>query len=293
MNQNAYQGEIEKGLWFLSPQIANSYLHASVKNIDKQPSLISGRDIEAGFIRDIIGPDGNIIDIQQDEVPQGSVGIVRCIGSMSKYGGWFNWGTDELIKMMKDFDKDPNIIGQVWHDDSGGGTVSSVPPYLDFLKHKTKPVVSLLDTCGSASYYKNCGTDFMMAENNTSAMFGSIGVMISFYDYKKMLKDMGIVEHIIEADQSNNKNQAFKLAMEGKYDLIKSEYLNPLALGFQNDVRAARPKLKEAEGVLTGKMFYADEALRLGMIDGIGNMEAAIDQVKFLASARSFISTNY
>lgn len=292
MNQDAYVSEVEKGLWLISPHVASRYLHRAIKNIDIQPTLLNTKDIGAGFVREILDSDGNIIDISQDETPEGSIGVVRCIGGMYKYGGWFNWGTDELLAIMQEFDNNPNIVGQIWHDDSGGGTVSSVAPYLNFLENKKKPVVALLDTCMSANYWKNCGADIVLAENNISAMFGSIGVMLQFYDYTKMLKEMGIVEHIIEADQSDDKNKAFKMALKGKYDLIKQEYLNPLAIKFQEDVKAARPNLKEVPGLLTGKMFYAEEALQHNMIDGIGNMEAAIDHVKFLASARAFISTH-
>lgn len=281
--------EIQNGMWFISPHVTNDYLKGA-SQILNATNIVSHKEIEAGHIRNILDDEGNIINVDQNEIPEGSIGVVRCIGSMYKYGSWFNWGSDELVSIMKQFDNDSRIIGQIWHDDSGGGTVSSVPPYIDFLKNKKKPVVSLLDTCGSANYYKNCGTDHVMAENNMSAMFGSIGVMLSFYDFTKMLKEMGIVEHIIEADQSEDKNKAFKMALKGKYEMIKQEWLNPLAIKFQNDVKAARPKLKDVPGVLSGKMFYAEEALEIGLIDSIGNMEAAIEKVKLLASARSFMN---
>ncbi|MFI1771004.1 S49 family peptidase [Thalassobellus citreus] len=292
MNQNAYKHEIEKGMWLLSPHVALRYLESSIDKSVKPVSLISPKDQEASFVREVIDTDGNVIDVSQQDVPEGSIGIVRCIGGMYKYGGWFNWGSDELVAMAKNFDNDPRFIGQIWHDDSGGGTVSSVPPYLDFLKNKKKPVVSLFDTCASANLWKNSGTDLMIAENNTSAMVGSLGVMLTLYNQKKMLEEYGIVEHIIESSLSEDKNKAFKLALEGKYELIRAEYLDPLALKFQEAFKAARPNLKDVPGVLTGKMFYADEALDIGMIDAIGNIEYAVDQLKFLADARSFISTN-
>lgn len=293
MDHNHTSSEIQKGLWLIAPQLASRYLHASSKIVDGSASNIKQSEPNAGFVREIIDSDGNLINIHQQDIPENSIGIVRCIGPMYKYGGWFNWGTDELLAIMEDFERNPSIIGQIWRDDSGGGTVSSVPEYLHFLKKKTKPVVSLLDMSASANYWKNCNTDYVMAENDISAVFGSIGVMLQFYDYSKMLEEMGIIEHIVNADQSEDKNKAFELALKGQYDLIKAEMLNPLAIKFQDYVKAARPKLKTDNGTLTGKMFYAEEALDRNMIDAIGSMEAAIDQVKFLASARSFISTHF
>ncbi|WP_052503496.1 S49 family peptidase [Lacinutrix sp. Hel_I_90] len=294
MTHSHTSSEIQKGLWLVSPHMASRYLHNASKIVEGNTTLINGKELEANSIREVIDPSGRVVNTREEETPAGSIGIVRCIGSMYKYGGWFNWGSDELVAMMQDFENNPNIIGQIHHDDSGGGTVSSVGPYKDFHQNRKKPVVSLLDTSASANYWKNAQSDFLMAENDISAMFGSIGVMLSFYDYTKMLTEMGIVEHIIEADESEDKNKAFKLALEGKYELIKKELLSPLAIKFQDHVKAARPGLKlNTPGILSGKMFYAEEAQEIGLIDGIGNMDAAIEKVKFLASARSFISSNY
>lgn len=281
--------EIQKGVWMLAPIVAERYLRKAQEMLSAPLKLSESKEVQAGLVREVIDPEGNPVNIDQEDIPHDSVGIVRCVGPMYKYGGWYHWGTDELVRMSEYFDNHPRIIGQVWQDDSGGGTISSIPPYLDFLKRKKKPVVGLADFCGSANYYKLCGTDHFMAENNISAMFGSIGVMIVIYNFDKMLKDMGIVEHVINADPSDFKNKAFELAYKGDYKLIRKEFLNPSAIQFQEYVKAQRPKLDAGvEGIISGKMFYAEEALQHGMIDSIGNLEAAIDRVKFLASARSF-----
>jgi protease-4 len=124
-------------------------------------------------------------------------------------------------------------------------------------------------------------------------MFGSIGVMIQFADYKKFYKDKGIALHEIYADQSKDKNKDFREALENNYEPIKNEMLNPLAVQFQEHVKAERPNLKNPKKVLSGGMYYAEKALEEGLIDGIGNMTKAIEKVKFLASARSLISNNY
>ncbi|MEX0274310.1 MAG: S49 family peptidase [Flavobacteriaceae bacterium] len=292
MSQERTIAEIQKGLWMIVPHMAAKYLKYAGEILSQKPSLINSKEVQGGFVRDVIDPDGNVVNINQDELPRDSVGIIRCVGPMFKYGGWRHWGSDELVAFAREFDNHPHIVGQVWQDDSGGGVISSVPPYHEFLRTKKKPVVSLVDTCGSANYYKNCGTDHIMAENDISCMVGSIGVMIVLHDYSKMLEEYGIVEHIINADPSDHKNKAFELALKGKYKLIKQEYLNPAAIKFQEYVKTNRPNLNlDVEGIISGKMFYAEEAIKEGLIDSIGNLEEAIDRVKFLASARSFIAT--
>lgn len=283
--------EIKRGIWFMEPRIALSYADVVTNILTKNKTDFDKRP-KAIVIRQAI--DGNGYKIRPDEdIPEGSIGIVSINGPMIKYGDWCSYGADELVGFAKEFDDNPNIIGQIWLMDSGGGSVSAIGPYLDFLKQTQKPVVSLCDLCASANYYVASSTDYIMAENNISAMFGSIGVMIQFADYKKFYEDKGIALHEIYADQSENKNLDFRMAIEGDYEPMRTEILNPLAVQFQEHVKAMRPNLKNQKEVLSGKMYYASEALALGMIDSIGNMQDAIEKVKFLASARSLISNNY
>ncbi|WP_186826702.1 S49 family peptidase [Psychroserpens burtonensis] len=283
--------EILRSPWFMEPKSALSFLPLVADILNKTQKDFDPRP-EAVAVRSVITPQGVSLP-REEEIPQGSIGVVSIMGPMLKYGDWCSYGSDDLVAFAKDFDTNENIIGQVWVMDSGGGSVAAVAPYLDFLKTKKKPVVSLSDMSASANYYIASSTDFIMAENNISSMFGSIGVMIEFADFKAVYEKEGIKVHTIYADESTHKNLAFKQALEGNYDAIKAEMLNPLAIKFQQHIRASRPNLKISEGVLNGKMFYAEEAQSIGLIDGIGNLDAAINYVKFLANASSFISTNY
>jgi len=83
------------------------------------------------------------------------------------------------------------------------------------------------------------------------------------------------------------------LALEGKFDLIRDEHLDPLALKFQSDLKTNLPKLDlNVKGILTGKMFYADDALKAGFINAIGTEIQAIEKIKELAAVQSFINNN-
>lgn len=283
--------DILRNPWFMEPKIALSYVEIINNILTKNRSDFDER-IAAVAIRQRIASDGTIVSKEED-TPEGSIGIVSIMGPMIKYGDWCSWGADELVGFAKEFEADENIIGQIWLMDSGGGSVSAIAPYLDFIKTKTKPVVSLADMSASANYYVASSTDYIMAENNISSMFGSIGVMLEFADYKQYYEEKGIKLHSVYADQSTHKNLAFQKALEGDYEPIRTELLNPLAVKFQEHIKSQRKHLDtNVEGILNGKMFFAEDALKYGLIDGIGNLEAAIEKVRFLASARSFISTH-
>lgn len=283
--------EILRGSWFIEPRYALTYLDAIANILNKKATDFDPK-INMVAIRQRFAPNGEVVP-SEEETPEGSIGMVSIMGAMTKYGDICAWGADELVAFAKDFENDNNVIGQIWLMDSGGGSVASVAPYLDFLKSAKKPVVSLADFSASANYYIASATNAIFAENNISAMFGSIGVMVEFADLKPFYEEKGIKIHSIYADQSEHKNLPFLNALNGDYKAMKEEVLNPLAIQFQNHVKAHRSGLKNEEGVLSGKMFYAEEAKSIGLIDSIGNMDAAMDYVKFLASARSLISMNY
>lgn len=291
------ESEIISGPWGLSFQHSQAWL-LMVANILKgktQPTAeaVTQKAAQVELRRFVVDQNGEMVNRNEHpHTPQNSIGVVLIAGPMVKYGNWYAWGTDELIRFAEEFERDPNITGQVWLIDSGGGGINAIAPYHEFLKRKSKPVVALADTCASAAYYTGCAADKLFARNNISAMFGSIGVVATIIDFTKYLKDLGIKEHMIYASQSSYKHKSQNEALKGEknYEAFRKEHLNPVAIRFQEFVKSNRPKLKtDVEGIIEGYCFYADEALEHGMIDGIIDFEEAVEQVKFLAGARSFM----
>lgn len=241
----------------------------------------------AASIRYAIDDSGKKLQSSKDEIPPNSVGVVSIRGLMIRYGTWYMWGADEIISMMEYFDNHPNIIGQVVAMNTGGGMTTAAGPYLNFFENKKKPVVSLIDGCGSLGVLVQSCTDYTIADNNFSSYWGSVGIMAHYTSYAEYYKELGIIEHTIYSNHSEHKNEGFDKAMKGEYDLIKKEDLDPMALKFQEHVKNKLPNLKHSKkGVLTGKTFYADEALKIKAINEIGNMQTAVEKVHQLSQAQ-------
>lgn len=289
------ENEIISGNWALSRQHSRSWLLMVAKILQtvdgNQLHDLSKKENLVDASRYVVDPEGLPVSARtHSETPEGSIGVIRIAGPMIKYGDWFMWGADELVAFAEQFDNDPAIIGQIWLIDTGGGSVSAIAPYLEFLKNKKKPVIGLADICGSAGYYVFSALDKCYARNKISAMFGSIGTMATIYDYTEYLKNLGIEERVIYADQSDYKNASYHKAQKGDYEDFKKEHLNPLAQDFQDHVRSMRPNLKtDIEGILKGKMFYTGQAIEYGLIDGIMDFPQAVEQIKTLAAARQFM----
>ena len=224
-----------------------------------------------------------------DDGKKNTVAVIPLRGTMIKYGTMCSYGADEIAAAIDEAAANKKVIGNVLVIDSGGGAVDAVAPLVDAIRRTKamgKPVVASCDLCASAAYWTACECDEIMADNNISSEFGSIGVMMSFPDYAKYYEKEGIKVHTIYSNLSTYKNAPFEAAKKGEYDSIKTEELDPLARKFQANVRAKRAgKLNEdIEGILSGKVFYAEDALKYGLIDSIGTLDRAIARVRELAA---------
>ena len=284
--------EIRAGLWAISPYNAFASLQLAHKILAGETGSEKTYKIDAA-VRYFLDENGAPYQAQNvDETPPNSIGVVEIIGDMIKYGNYYCYGADELVAFAQMFDDNPNIIGQIWKMDTGGGSISSVAPFRDFLKNKKKPVVARCDMCASAGLFVASGTDHIQAENDISSMFGSVGVMATLRSYEKYFEAMGVKEHVIMADQSGHKNKEFTEALKGNYELMKTHLLNPAAITFQNYMRADRGKKlnEDVEGLLEGGIFYAGKAIEYGLADSMGTMQDAIEKVKELAAVSDFMN---
>lgn len=222
------------------------------------------------------------------KAPKDSVAIISLRGDMMKEGTMCSYGTEEIAAVIREAADATPIIGIRLDIDSGGGTVDAIAPMLDAIAYsqsKGKPVVASCDLCASAAYYVACHCNRIMANNSLSAEFGSIGVMMQFPDYAKYYEEKGIKIHTIYSNLSTYKNAPFEAARKGEYASIKTEQLDPLARQFQEAVKSHRPNLDEnIEGILNGRMFYAADAKKHGLIDQIGTAAEATKLVRRLAA---------
>lgn len=290
MKVNPLLMDLVRGEWLMSFEGLSAYAPIAHK-------IITGQEIDftnqTKSILTVVDQHGKRVTPDETgmiNAPKGSVAIIDMIGPIMKYGDWCTYGADEIVNALRAADHNPNIIGTILNIDGPGGSVSAIGPFIEFGKNKTKPIVALIDQCCSLHYWAICAVaDYKMADNNVSATIGSIGVMASFADNRGYLENLGYKFHEIYPKESEHKNLAFKLAMEGKYEMIQDEHLSPVAIKFQNAVRAACPNLKEETGVLTGKTFGADDALKYGMIDGIGSLEQAVNMLQIMSELNHYI----
>ena len=283
--------EIAKSVWMISPQGYQFWAPFADRLLNREKLELPAREhINLLSVYDKTGKsvptdaNGNY-----NNVPKGSVAMVSVTDVLVKNSDWCITGSTEIVRQLQAIEGNSNIVGTVVYFDGPGGSVSAISPFLDFMQKKTKPIVGLYDMCCSAHLYSMLAVaDHIMAENDLSSTIGSVGVMISLIDNREQLKTRGMERHDIYSNFSSDKNLAFRMAMDGDYEAIKTEMLDPLAIKFQDFVKTKRPNLvTKTPGLLTGKTFGAEDAISAKLIDSVGNLEQAIMMVRSLAEIKS------
>lgn len=214
------------------------------------------------------------------------VAIIPLHGTMTKYDTCESYGTTFIAKRLREMADDENVIGIVLDIDSPGGSSSAIPPMIEAISHAKaagKPVYAHVDFCASAAYWVASQCDAIYMDNDLSEV-GSIGAMAVFIDSTAANPTTGEKTIVIYAEESPDKNFAYREALSGRYEAAKAE-LKPLVDQFRDAVVAGRPTIhKDQDGVLSGKMFGTAEALRLNMADAKKTLSETIEAVFALTS---------
>lgn len=214
------------------------------------------------------------------------VAIIPLHGTMTKYDTCESYGTTFIAKRLREMADDENVIGIILDIDSPGGSSSAIPPMIEAISHAKaagKPVYAHVDCCASAAYWVASQCDAIYMDNDLSEV-GSIGAMAAFIDSTAANPTTGEKTIVIYAEESPDKNFAYREALSGRYEAAKAE-LKPLVDQFRDAVVAGRPTIhKDQDGVLSGKMFLTADALRLNMADARKTLHETIDAVFALAS---------
>lgn len=289
MRNNPFVTELLRGEWLLhNPEAYYEFAESLKQKLDL--NFVSKYKQEEKSL-DILDMFGNPLRANNDgniDIPKNSIAQVSMRGEIVAYSDWCAMGADEIVAQLYAAQNFENVDATVFRIDSPGGSTKAIDTFREFAKYKTKPIVGLIKDGLSLGYWAAIEVcDYIMLDGNISSRVGSIGVTASFRDNKKALQALGIEIHEIYPPESNFKNKDYMDARNGDYKGIIKNSLSPLAIAFQNAVKEKRPKLLLEEGVVNGAVYFADDALRLGLIDGIGDSRMAIQKAKELTLVRN------
>ena len=217
-----------------------------------------------------------------EEIEEDAVAVMRLTGAITKYTSCENYGQERFNSMLSRCYANEKIKGIVMVLDTPGGETRAMVSTISTLQARNKPVIAFVsDGCYSAGMGIAAQCDAIIA-NNEFARVGSIGTMLTLMDKKKYFEEQGI--NIIElyASASTEKNKDYRDIVAGKtkeaiaiLDTINESFLSAVESGRSERLTADRTQWG------TGRTFSTQEALSMGLIDGIDTLPNVIDYIHF------------
>lgn len=213
----------------------------------------------------------------------GTIAVFPIVGTLYKNDTWCSYGTATIARKLREVVSDSRITAVVLDIESGGGCVDAIPCMLQAIeevKAAGKPIYVHTDYCCSAAYWIASAADRIYMDNPTASLVGSIGALAQVVETAPGdLEKNGYKIHTIYADESPDKNKAYRALQAGDDGFYKAD-LSRLVAIFHADIKHNRRDLKpDGNGVLTGDIFYSDQAIDNGLADGVMTLEEVIATV--------------
>jgi len=198
-----------------------------------------------------------------------------------------------IYQQLKEARIDGNIRGLIIRVNSPGGMVSSSDQiYNEIRKYRSeteKPVVAFMQgIAASGGYYASVACDKIVAEPTT--ITGSVGVIMGYFVLQELLENkLGIQPVIVKSGLKKDWPSSFRKPEDEELQYLEDTLIKPAYERFVNIVAEGRSSLTldEVKRLADGSIYSVQQALDEKLIDKIGYMDDAIDEVKDLAGIKN------
>lgn len=187
----------------------------------------------------------------------------------------------KMIEYLEDARKDKNVKAIIIRIDSpGGSALASDNIWQKIMKVRLeKPVyASMSDVAASGGYYISMACDTIVAYPNT--ITGSIGVISMIPNVSGLAGKLGFTSDTINV--GNHSQFLNGMYPYNDYDKAKfREAMKTIYWEFVSKAAKNRKKtFEELRSVAKGRVWTGSDALKLGLVDQLGNFQTAIDIAK-------------
>ncbi|MDX9817802.1 MAG: signal peptide peptidase SppA [Desulfococcus multivorans] len=196
----------------------------------------------------------------------------------------------ETAARLRKAEKDDRIRAVVLKIDSPGGAVTAG----DLLYHEIQRfkertgagvVVAMMNVAASGAYYISLPADHILAHPTT--VTGSVGVVFLQPEITGFMDKIGLDLDVYKTGRNKDMGTLFRKPTDEERRIMEG-LIDHLGHRFLALVRRHRPITDAAlETIATARIFLAEEALALGMIDEIGYLDDALARARTLAGLPS------
>lgn len=221
-----------------------------------------------------------LVALFQKDIPVGDkIALIRVEGPILD--------SKKTIEELKDYVKDRAIKAIVIRVDSpGGGVVPSQEIYEEIKKATAakKVVISMGSLAASGGYYISSPASRIVANPGTTT--GSIGVIMQMPNLKGFMDKLGIKSEVITSGKHKDIASPFRgigkeerQILQSVMDDVHEQFISAVAEGRKMPVEAVRK-------IADGSVFSGKQALKIGLVDELGNLEDAIKAAAKMAGIK-------
>lgn len=263
--------------------------HAGIKKAlkvkkDEEYNSVSILDyVKATAMNDLLsGGDDEIAIIYAQGEIRGGEGDVNVIGEGAMR---------TALKAARDNKNVKAIVLRV--DSPGGSALTSELIWRDIeLAKKVKPVVvSMGNLAASGGYYISCNANRIFAEPGT--ITGSIGVFGVLPNFTKLSNNIGVHTEQVSTNKNASGYSVFTPLKDDTRAIIQ-ESVEKVYTTFVSRVAAGRKlSFDQVDAIAQGRVWSGSEALKNGLVDEIGGLDAAVKYAAKLGKTTKYSTTNY
>ena len=205
-----------------------------------------------------------------------NVAVILAEGEIATTGAKFS--SNEIVKLFRKVRLNDDIKTVIFRVNSPGGSAlasDEIWREVKLTNEKKSVIVSMGDVAASGGYYVSAPAERIFAENNT--ITGSIGVFgVIPYTGALVENKIGITFDYVKTNAHAVLSLNKKLT-ESEYKTIQEE-VDFIYNQFLERVAEGRNMSKEKVNTIArGRVWTGEDALKIGLVDEIGGLNAAID----------------
>jgi protease-4 len=223
--------------------------------------------------------------------------IIDVSGTIGAGSDIFGGGDsqDDVLSQIKQATGDPLVKAVVLRVDSpGGGVVASSEIHAELTKLRDAGktlVVSMGATAASGGYYISTASEKIYANKDTFT--GSLGVILSLTNYADAYDKLGLKSYVYKSGDLKDIGSPTRPPTPAE-DAVLQAVVDEAYQGFVDVIVEGRglPRERVLE-IADGRIYTGAQALELGLIDELGNLDEAVAGAKDLAGLGDALVVRY
>jgi len=280
ITNKAVLAEMQKEIWAMKPEYLEAFLLQISEMAAVEYDIKAWSEREDDFALLVENPNKLQVENGVAFIPINGV-LMKDVPFLFKVFDIAATAYPDIQSQLQEAVDRDDVDSIVLRVDSPGGTVAGGEETVKAINDAKaqKPVNAVVeDLAASGAYWLTSQADTITANGN--AMVGSIGVYTVAVDYSKMAENEGVKVTVIRSGEHKGMGVVGAEITDNQIKATQ-EVIDGMAQNFITAVTNGRGmKIEAVTALADGRVWLADQAVKNGLIDSIGNLDSVLNNMK-------------